>query len=132
MATYTGDYALETLAPLFSDAGNVFGVIGTYDLATSMGAGDVIEIVRVPGGCKALCCLLDRGGTGVTVDIGTSDDADVLGNGVSSDGVVLDGLFETIGDTGEETTIQVTLGGAPTAAGTLTLAVLYINTNIKD
>ena len=130
MATYTSDQALDTLAPLYTDAGNTFTVVGSYNVTTSIAASDIIEMVKIPGGATLLTCYFADSGSGGVYDIGWSGNATLIGDDVSSSGTLGGGLGTAVGSDGDEVTIRLTVGTAPTASGTVTLAVSYIVQNI--
>lgn len=130
MATYTSDYATDYLVPLFSDSGNVFCVFGTYDATTSIGAGDVIELVKIPGGANLLPCYAVVGAG--DWKIGTDSDDDLLGTSVTADGWIAPSAVGEVGDAGDEVVVQATANSALTASGTVGVYVFYTMTNIKD
>jgi len=130
MATYTSDQALDTLAPLYTDAGNTFTVVGSYDVTTAVVTDDIIEIVKIPGGATLLPCYFDNGGIATGFDVGTSSNATLIGSAVTGSGTLGGGVGTSVGSDGDEVVIRLKAKAAVTAAKTVKLAVSYIVQNI--
>ncbi len=134
MAEYISAQANEFVAPLTSDAGNLFCVYGEYTLP-SVQSGDVVRLVNIPANCMIVGLKIGTDGntSGGTVKVGVSSDDDLFGTGVSLDGsekelisVPVEGNFD------DDEVIQATFTTAGTAASgkKLYVKVFYTLTNI--
>ena len=149
MATLTGARAASTF-PVFQNIGSgaLSIAYGSYTFATNPAAGDVVELLRLPRGAVVVGGWLrggdiDTNGTPtLDLDVGWSADPDGLGNlGVLNGtavtnylpeggfliplhGTLKDGVVTFAAET--VISVKVTAAAATFAAGTITVAVLYV------
>ena len=90
MATFTAPQCEAWIAPLISDAGNVYTVYGDYTMGGSEIATDVIEMVKVPRGASIIELVVygsglgqDANGNDVTVDVQRLDNNNAIMTGVN-------------------------------------------------
>jgi hypothetical protein len=110
----------------------------TYE-ASALAQGSTIAMgTQLPAGAiiHGITLAFDDLGTGVTIDVGDSNDADRYKDGVdvstaagSDTGVLVDGLGYVIGTNTGDNIILVTIVGATgvTATGTIKLTTFYTN-----
>ena len=103
----------------------------TYE-ASSLAANDVINLFKLPVGAVVhnFIVSFDDLGTGTSLDIGDSKDADRYVDGAdtataagSKVGILVDGAGYTITGNGDDVIIATNLGGA--ATGTIKVACFY-------
>jgi hypothetical protein len=139
MSTLVGSQAESGVQPRAIHAG-VNSVYGDYDLAATLGVGDVVQLVKIPDGARIVGYTLQTTealGTDLELNLGTRDNPDLLVASAScaaSQIIGPDSAFSAVGgigtvldrsdaDTTKYTMIEAVIAEAAGATSTGNIAV---------
>lgn len=131
MATLTAG-AAAAIAPAKAIHAGVNSVVGEYDLAASLSAGDVVQMVKVPAGARIVDGHLNINCTGsaLTISVGDGSDVDryIASQSASADGVIRFNTAAMEYSYSAADTIDVTISAesSATATGSIKLTVQYM------